>query len=272
MIIISTLVDARAPAGLSFAVSFKKMMVLKLEKIPAAAALFLCALALFALPVKSLAAKKPAVKTPAAVAAPAVAVPAAVKQAPVFAVIEFDAKDADPEKRAQAAVQIAGGKDPEKRVRLKELLADKDARVQAVAARGLAQEGDAAAYPALSEALDGADDNARLHALEGMGLLKDNRAAGRLIALLGHANIDTRWKAAEALANFRGRNVVDALLAKAADEAEDVNIRQAAVQALVKIGDKKVVGGLKALKSPKAPALERAAQRAAAILEARKQP
>ncbi|HNW44222.1 MAG TPA: HEAT repeat domain-containing protein, partial [Elusimicrobiales bacterium] len=88
---------------------------------------------------------------------------------------------------------------------LKGLLQDKDARVKTIAAKGLARDGDAAVYPELEEALDGADDNARLHAIEGMASLKDARAEKRLIALLKHTNRDVRWKAAEALGNFKGR-------------------------------------------------------------------
>jgi len=272
MVVTDTLVDARAPVGLFFAVWLKKLMVLKIEKIYAAAALFICVLALFAMPVKSLAAKKTAAKAPVAVAAPVIAAPApvTVKKITAAAVQEFDVKDADPEKRAQAAAQIAGRKDPEKRAKLKDLLGDKDARVKAIAASALAKDGDASAYAALSEALDGSDENARQHAIEGMAALKDTRAAKRLIALLNHENFDTRWKATEALGGFRGGNVVDALLLKAAEETEGVYIRESAVEALFKISDKRAVEGLNALKSPNNPGLEKMAQRAAALMAAGK--
>ena len=256
MILKNIPVVALWPIGLLFAILTEKMTALKTKLSPAVAALLLCALALFVLPANSFAAGKNAAPL--------------VEQSTATAALELAAKDADPGKRALAAARISYINDAGKATLLKALLADTDARVKAIAAKGLAKDGDTAAYAVLAEALDGADENARQHAIEGMGILKDGRAAKRLVALLDHENSDTRWKAVEALGGFRGANVVDALLLKAAEENEDGYIRESAVEALFKIGDKRAVAGLKALTSPKKPGLEKMARRAAALIESKK--
>lgn len=253
MVIGNAPVDEINSAGSSSVVLPKRTMALKKISvyISILGVLTLCSRAAYAAPE---AAKN---KTEAAVAASAEA-------------FELQAKDADPEKRAQAAAGLAELKVGKKAEVLKTLLNDKDARVKAVAARGLARDGDAAAYPVLAEALDGADGEARLVAIEGLASLKDARAEKPLIALLDHKELNTRWKAVESLGNFKGKGAVEALMAKAAEESEDPNIRRSALTSLVKIGDKAAIPGLKAFKSPKAPMLEKLAAKAAAALEKRK--
>lgn len=204
-------------------------------------------------------AKSPAAENPA----PAIVSPAQLPARPA----EERAADADPAVRAAAAAELGARKGAGKAALLKNLLSDKDLRVRAVAAKGLAREKDASAYATLSEALDGTDDNARLHAIEGLGALGDSRAEKRLAALLASPSVDVRWKAAEALANFKGRDTVDALLAKAAEETEDEFVRGAAINSLLKIGDKRAAAGLKALRSANA-SVQKLAGRAADRLEA----
>lgn len=196
--------------------------------------------------------------------------PAVVSSTNAVAEMQVRAKDADPEKRAIAAAELGSNKEGRKGDTLKGLLRDKDQKVRVIAAKGLAKDGDAAAYPVLADALVSTTTNTRLHAIEGMGFLKDARAEKALVALLRSDDFDTRWKTVQALGNFSGKTVVDALLAKAADETEDNNIRHSALEALLKIGDKQAVAGLKAINSVKAPEITKLAGRVASRLESSK--
>ncbi|MCX5790847.1 MAG: HEAT repeat domain-containing protein [Elusimicrobia bacterium] len=260
--------DDVMPVGLSFAVLLSVKMMLKTKNriflpvvIPALAGFCLC---LFALPSLGRAAG-PAV---ASVVQASTAAQSNIGLSGAAAALAVQAQSTDTVKRALAASGIAALKTGEKREMLRRMLNDKDARVKAIAAKGLAKDGDASAYPALAEALAGPDNAARLHAVEGMAYLKDPRAVSPLIALLKHKDLNTRWKTAETLGNFSGRNVVDSLLSTAADETEDVFVRRSAIDSLVNIGEKRALPGLKAIKSPLE--ITGMAQRAASILEVKK--
>ncbi len=87
----------------------------------------------------------------------------------------------------------------------------------------------------------------RVHALESLYQIKDDKAILILIEALKNEDSDIRWKAARHLGNIKDKNVVDALIESLEDP--DFRVRTNAAWSLGEIGNKKAINYLnKALK------------------------
>jgi len=168
--------------------------------------------------------------------------------APAFA--QKDLKKPDRDERLEAVRKSGETGGPGALKFLKEAANDEDpyVRGQAVKTIGALKSGESQAF--LAAALKSEDASTRYGAVEGFEALGGVKAAGPLISLLEHKDRNTRWKAVVALGNLKNNIAVEPLL-KTAREEKDEYVKIAAVESLGKIGTKKAVAALNALKAGK---------------------
>jgi cyclophilin family peptidyl-prolyl cis-trans isomerase/HEAT repeat protein len=150
----------------------------------------------------------------------------------------------DPEVRWRAAYALTRRPDPRATPALRALASDADARVRAVAVRGLTAPladssgvGAAAVLPLLARALDDPDYAVRVNAARALGSYHDPAAAAALRAAVASGRPHLRVAAMESLGRI-GRpaaSTAGLLREIASREAEQVFLRQTALEALARV-------------------------------------
>lgn len=177
-------------------------------------------------------------------------------------------KDRSPAYRQMAAESLGELKDLRAVESLLATLTDSDARVRVAAAEALGQIKDARAVEPLVVALKDSDSPVRMAAAKALGQIKDVRAVDPLVAALSDSEPLVRVKAAKALDQIGGERAAAAFkesewgaavaavgvqvnadwpavdLLVAASRSDNLFLRQAAVEAMGRIKDARVVDPL----------------------------
>jgi len=160
-----------------------------------------------------------------------------------------------------SALQVLAMSDVDTVSPLVEFLRGEDADLRIQAALALGEQRDERAAPALIAALGDADANVRYHVIEALGKLRAVEAADALAGIAEGRDFFLAFPALDSLTRIGDARVAPRIVPLLEDEL----LREAAADALGRLGDEKTVGPLAALLNrPDAPT--RAAARALAAL------
>jgi HEAT repeat protein len=150
-----------------------------------------------------------------------------------------------------SALQVLAMSDVDTLSQLVEFLNDEDADLRVQAALALGEQRDGRAVPALLRALEDADTNVRYHAIEALGKLRAAEAADALARVAETRDFFLAFPALDALARVGDARVASRVVPLLEDEL----LREAAADALGRLGDDEAVAPLSALlNAPRAPA------------------
>ncbi|HEX8556771.1 MAG TPA: HEAT repeat domain-containing protein [Pyrinomonadaceae bacterium] len=150
-----------------------------------------------------------------------------------------------------SALQVLAMSDVDTLSQLVEFLNGEDADLRMQAALALGEQRDERAVPALLRALEDADTNVRYHAIEALGKLRAAEAADALAGVAETRDFFLAFPALDALTRVGDARVAP----RVAPLLEDELLREAAADALGRLGDEETVAPLAALlNTPHAPA------------------
>ena len=141
-------------------------------------------------------------------------------------------------------VQLALSKAPKAVVPLINALSSNDADARETAAHALGLLGDKQAVGPLIETLSDINTNVRRKTAEVLGRLGDTRAVDPLIKALSHSHSGVREAAAKALGQLGDKRTVDPLIAALSKRDDDSAVLWSAAKALGRLGDKRAVDPL----------------------------
>jgi HEAT repeat protein len=151
-------------------------------------------------------------------------------------------EDNDSDVRSSAAWLLGDYGDPDAVDALIGTLKDNDSYVRWKAAEALGKLNDKRAVDSLVQALGDRNEWVRKSAAEALGMLHDYRAVGPLIQALEDENREVRYLAIQALGNLKDPEAVDPLIEALNDN--DSYVREKAIEALGNLNDTRAIAPL----------------------------